>query len=507
MLFRSLLCKTCSNTHSDHQLLQIKIYLQELLNQKQTEFNKFCDTVASACDLKISLEESIKNSSDACLIEEVNLKITELTTYIEAVTKALTQFEKFGNELKKPVIEQPKRLIDEIVSVLENTKIPQILINKDLVNMDFMSFEDAKYTSKKFIESKNDELFNDIREENKKAFNEIGNIGLSEKNNKIDSVLENMDFYYIKMKEDLMENITGKFNELKGPKVLNKDEEHKNDLEAINAQLEAENNELEKKISENHAKLEQTTIELNKAMEVLKEVTEKHKNIEANLVKQQDLMNTLEELNSKKTELMITNSNLEKNNSELNIETKKFKDELKNLTIKCDNMKNEHNNCLNKINEEKNNLKSLAQEVVIQEARYKEIMGGITSFKEYKTKTDDQIVHLTESLKKIYLDKSKLHEKLKTLLIEVRNMKIVFKNFTILFHRRLNSVSKLANQSLIDLKIATLKSIKVLKTKTMPISKYRNCLLTIRTYIKNFKNELHNANILFKDKKYVLKEQ
>ena len=114
--------------------------------------------------------------------------------------------------------------------------------------------------------------------------------------------------------------------------------------------------------------------------------------------------------------------------------------------------------------------------------------------------------NITESLKKIYLDKSKLHEKLKTLLIEVRNMKIVFKNFTILFHRRLNSVSKLANQSLIDLKIATLKSIKVLKTKTMPISKYRNCLLTIRTYIKNFKNELHNANILFKDKKYELRK-
>ena len=103
---KTLLCKTCINTHSDHQLLQIKIYLQELLNQKQTEFNKFCDTVASACDLKISLEESIKGSSDTRQIEEVNLKITELTTYIEAVTKALTQFEKFGNEL---IVEQRER--------------------------------------------------------------------------------------------------------------------------------------------------------------------------------------------------------------------------------------------------------------------------------------------------------------------------------------------------------------------------------------------------------------
>eukprot|EP00826_Nyctotherus_ovalis_P013097 TRINITY_DN13501_c0_g3_i5.p1 TRINITY_DN13501_c0_g3~~TRINITY_DN13501_c0_g3_i5.p1 ORF type:complete len:314 (-),score=72.45 TRINITY_DN13501_c0_g3_i5:24-965(-) len=254
-------CMWCFSFHFDHQLKYTKDYLTELLNGRQTDLAKHFDFITKANDIKAVLESSLQQLKEPEEIERAQRRLTELVEYISEVTAASEYLEQLANTLETTKIDEPMAFIEKIKSAKTDICVPKFLGENDpavapklserqeaLINR---NKEDAKQPFSSGIESKVDELIENLNKETKQALVELEGSINSKENTDIVGVAERIELLYVRLKEDFLRIVS---QEECNPQQM-QDVQETGTEQILNSKLSEENKKLKEEIASNQKKI------------------------------------------------------------------------------------------------------------------------------------------------------------------------------------------------------------------------------------------------------------
>jgi len=468
-------CMWCFSYHFNHQLKNVKDYLNELLATKKNDIAKHFQYATKANNLKVCLETPNYRLNEP---ERVQKQCTELAHYITEVAAVSEYLEQLAHTLAATTIEHPMTFMEKIKSIKIEIRIPEYL--NEFKEVKIMCEEEEKYSFKYHIESKIEDLISEIGRRTKLAFLELESYINTGKKLNLSEMVENLEVFFTRQKEEFINTIDYELINPQYPNVISNDfKENKK------VRKKMENN--QKRIADEIKAAENKIVAMNNLQLQLKKEIEGIQNYKALQLKE------IKASENARSELQNENKKIMEANSDLKKKLQRLADEILNAESNYNSMQTKYSNITEKINKENKKFEILVQETKILEEKYNEAK----AIQEYKRITTQKIVILTESLRKALDRNSKLRDGLKEVKTRLVDIEVSVKKLISLFHRERNKLQKAVQQAIRDVQMVYIKRIDLSTNHNKDYRERTKLLLRqVKITIKSVKESFKECTIL-----------